>query len=102
MFSLKPGVAYYALSIAISIVVSLMMVILFAMLGGSALKGVSSEDPRTALTQVWQRSGLVILFVVGGTVVTTFLVANWLMPPLCRWISRSRSAGKAMAATQQQ
>lgn len=90
MFSLKPGLAYYALSIAISVVVSLLMIILFMTAGKSlvteATDAAKSGNASNAL-DVMKGGGGVMLLAVFLTVSATFFVSDKLMPPLCRWSS---------------
>ena len=93
MFSLKPGVSYYALSIAISIVVAIFAILIVTVFG-SMLAGDASDITKTK--GGWRAvarggAGMVLLLVI-GSVAVTFLVSNWIMPPLCRWVGTDKHA----------
>lgn len=91
MFSLKPGLAYYALSIAVSIVVAICAVLIVTLFGSSMSKDASEGD----LSGVASRGAGMILIVILTSVVATFAVSAWLMPSLCHWIDHKKAPQQA-------
>lgn len=77
-FSLKPGLSFIALQIAITIVVTIVLVILSLGLAPDLVfKGPNNDpDPGTML---------LILLAPVVSIAAAFLVADRLMPGLCRW-----------------
>ncbi len=69
---LKSGVSVWAINFAISLVVTLVLIVLFVLMGMSA----KSQTPT--------------YFILGGIVslVTGFLVAGFLFPRLCGWVMK--------------
>ena len=74
--ALKSGVSLWALNFAISLVATLVMIFLVVLFGLSYKQG-----ERTTSFNVL--AGLVSL-------ATMFVVAGWLLPPLCRWVQNKR------------
>jgi len=78
-FSLKPGVAYYALTTATMIVIAMMAAVVTKII----YDGSSGDEDAGQLAHL----GFEWLVAVSlGSMVTAFLVSDFLMPPLCRWI----------------
>lgn len=81
-FSLKPGVSYIALSIAIYVVLVLFVIVVVMIAGqrttdayGRTTYHLDTKDPL-----------MVLLLLIGG-LGFVFITANGLLPSLCRWSS---------------
>lgn len=79
-FSLRPGISYMAMAIAISIVMTIAMGVLIAVVGGGGVTGTTS--------QLLGKGGVVLGATLLLSLGIVFVISGAMMPALCRWSSR--------------